>query len=173
MSVSDDPTVPAQGQQENSEFLLRKILNVLEQSTIAKKPLPSDDWNGFWDVYDQEAEEFDKSFVEKYLSDLSNSLRIFQAGLFSAVSATFLGIMLANLSPDPSDTTNALLMMIYHQLNNTAFPGQVPSLPSGNGPPWIIIWTQTLLYASLSTSLLAALGAVLGQQWLRDYRDNT
>lgn len=80
MPVSDDPTVPAQGQQENSEFLLRKILDVLEQSTIAKKPLPSDDWNGFWDVYDQEAEEFDKSFVERYLSDLGNSL-IF-AGLF-------------------------------------------------------------------------------------------
>lgn len=58
----------------SSEFLLRKILNVLEQSTIVKKPLPSDDWNGFWDVYDQEAEEFDKSFVEKYLSDLDNSL---------------------------------------------------------------------------------------------------
>ncbi|KAG2055683.1 hypothetical protein BDR06DRAFT_841329, partial [Suillus hirtellus] len=95
------------------------------------------------------------------------------AGLFSAVSATFLGIMLPNLSPDPSDTTNALLMMIYHQLNNTAFPGQVSSLPSWDGPPWIIIWTQTLLYASLSTSLLAALGAVLGQKWLRDYADNT
>ncbi|KAG1807055.1 hypothetical protein EV424DRAFT_1285716, partial [Suillus variegatus] len=118
----------------------------------------------FWDVYDQEAEEFDKSFVEKYLSDLDNK-RIFQAGLFSAVSATFLGTMLPNLSLDPGDTTNALLMMIYHQLNNTAFPEQVPSLPSWDGPLWIIIWTQTLLYASLSASLLAALGAVLGKQW--------
>lgn len=29
------------------------------------------------------------------------------------------------------------------------------------------------MYASLSTSLLAALGAVLGQKWLRDYADNT
>jgi hypothetical protein len=99
--------------------------------------------------------------------------RIFQAGLFSAVGATFVGAMLPNLSPAPSDTTNALLMMIYHQLNTTAFPGQVLSLPSWDGPLWVTIWTQTLLYASLSASLSAALGAVLGKQWLRDYRDNT
>ncbi|KAG1742564.1 hypothetical protein EDB19DRAFT_1907555 [Suillus lakei] len=172
MPESGDPKVPAQEQPETSEIkLLRKILNVLEQSTIAKKPLPSDDWNGFWDVYDQEAEEFDKAFVEKYASDLDNGL-IF-AGLFSAVSTTFVGTMLPNLSPAPSDTTNALLMMIYHQLNNTTFPGQVLSLPSWDGPIWVTIWTQTLLYASLSASLLAALGAVLGKQWLRDYRDNT
>ncbi|KAG1794323.1 uncharacterized protein HD556DRAFT_424546 [Suillus plorans] len=105
-------TPPAQGQQESSEFLLRQILDVLKQSTIAKKPHPSENWNGFWDVYDQEAEEFDKSFVEKYALDLDNSL-IF-AGLFSA------------------------------RHDN-----------------------------SLSASLLAALGAVLGKQWLRDYRDNT
>ncbi|KAG1781895.1 hypothetical protein EV702DRAFT_492050 [Suillus placidus] len=171
MPELDDPMAPAQGQPESSEILLRQILNVLKQSIIAKKPPPSDDWNGFWDVYDQEAEEFDKSFVEKYASDLDNGL-IF-AGLFSAVSTAFLGSMLPNLYPAPSDTTNALLMMIYYQLNNTAFPGQVLSLPSWDGPHWITIWTQTLLYASLSASLLAALGAVLGKQWLRDYRDNT
>ncbi|KAG1721389.1 uncharacterized protein EDB91DRAFT_1064410, partial [Suillus paluster] len=94
---------------------------------------------------------------------------ILQAGLFSAVSTTFLGIMHPNLSPAPTDTTNALLMMIYSQLNNTTFPGQVFSLPSWDGPVWVTIWTQALLYASLSVSLLAALGAVLGKQWLRDY----
>jgi hypothetical protein len=168
--------------------LLHQILDVLKESTIAKKPLPSDDWNGFWDVYDQEAEEFDKKFVDKYASDLDNGLifvssagpclpllteHICQAGLFSAVSTTFVGTMLPNLSPAPSDTTNALLMMIYHQLNSTTFPGQVLSVPSWEGPLWITIWTQALLYASLSTSLLSALGAVLGKQWLRDYRDNT
>src|SRR5258708_8675085 len=79
--------------------------------------------------------------------------------------------MLPNLSPAPSDTTNALLMMIYHQLNSTAFPGQ--ALQLWDGLNWITIWTQSLLYASLSASLLSALGAVLGKQWLRDYRDNT
>src|SRR5579859_7822322 len=62
-------------------MLLRQILNVLKQSVIAKKPPPSDDWNGLWDVYDQEAEEFDKSFVEKYASDLDNGL-IFVCFLF-------------------------------------------------------------------------------------------
>ncbi|KAG1821521.1 hypothetical protein EV424DRAFT_1286327, partial [Suillus variegatus] len=87
------------------------------------------------------------------------------AGLFSAVNSAFLGAMLPNLSPIPSDTTNALLIMIYHQLNHTTFPGQVPSLPSWDSPLWTTIWTQTLLYASLSASLLAALGAVLGKQW--------
>ncbi|KAG1731679.1 hypothetical protein EDB19DRAFT_1640727, partial [Suillus lakei] len=136
---------------------------MLKESTIAKKTPPSDNWNSFWDVYDQEAEEFDTAFVERYASDLDNGL-IF-AGLFSAVSTTFLGTMLPNLSPAPSDTTNALLMMIYNQLNSTTFLGQALNLPSWDGPNRITIWTQTLLYASLSASLLSALGAVLGKQW--------
>ena len=58
----------------SSEILLRQILDVLKQSTIAKKPPPSDDLDGFWDVYDQEAEEFDKALFEKYASDLDNGL---------------------------------------------------------------------------------------------------
>ncbi|KAG2352842.1 hypothetical protein BDR07DRAFT_1183543, partial [Suillus spraguei] len=32
------------------------------------------------------------------------------------------------------------------------------------------VWFQTLAYASLSFSLLAAFGAVLGKQWLRFYK---
>ncbi|KAG2050452.1 hypothetical protein BDR06DRAFT_891729 [Suillus hirtellus] len=115
----------------------------LPSTTIAKKLLSLDDWNGFWDVYDQEAEEFDKSFIQKYASDLDNSL-IFVSFLAMTVNSAFLGAMLFNLSPVPSDTTNALLMMIYHQLNHTTFPGQVLSLPSWDGPLWITVWTQTL-----------------------------
>ena len=57
-----------------SSEILRRILDVLEHSSIAKKPPPSDDWDGFWDVYNKEAEEFDKALVEKYASDLDNGL---------------------------------------------------------------------------------------------------
>lgn len=88
------------------------------------------------------------------------------SGLFSAVSTTFIVSLQSGLSPDESEMTNALLKLLIHTLNNTAFDGQQPDLPQWNGPGATEIWIQCLMYASLSTSLIAALGAVLGKQWL-------
>lgn len=60
-------------------------------------------------------------------------------------------------------------MMVVRSLNNTAFAGQDLELPQFNGPDTITIWVQSLLYASLGASLFAALGAVLGKEWLSHY----
>ena len=92
-----------------------------------------------------------------------------QAGLFSAVSASFLVSIQANLQPNPTDTTNALLMMLVHANNNSAFSDQALGIPIWNGPSSAVVCSQILGYAALAASLLAALGAVLGKQWLSNF----
>ncbi|KAH7918957.1 hypothetical protein BV22DRAFT_982258, partial [Leucogyrophana mollusca] len=117
----------------------------------------------FWATYKREAEDYDSEFLEKYKDDMDIVL-IF-SGLFSAVSTTFITSMQSSLSPDPTATTNALLMQLVRTANATAFPDQNLDPPAWDGPCPTVIWIQSLIYASLSASLLAALGAVLGKQW--------
>ena len=93
-----------------------------------------------------------------------------QAGLFSAVSSAFIVNMESSLSPNSSDTTNALLKILINKVDNNTFPSQEAALPVWNGPSSTSIWVQTLGYTSLSTSLLAAFGAVLGKQWLGHFK---
>ena len=51
-------------------------------------------------------------------------------------------------------------------MDNTAFGGQVPTVPQWTGPPRTIVQVQAILLASLSISLLSAFLAMLGKQWL-------
>ena len=95
---------------------------------------------------------------------------VIQAGLFSAVSSAFIVNMQSNLSPTPSDTTNALLKILVNKIDNTTFSPQEATLPVWTGPSSTTIWIQTLAYTSLSSSLLAAFGAVLGKQWLGNFK---
>jgi Family of unknown function (DUF6535) len=78
--------------------------------------------------------------------------------------------MTPSLSPQPSDTTNALLKLLINKVANGTFSDQDASLPVWTGPSSAVIWTQSLAYTSLSTSLLAAFGAVLGKQWLGNFK---
>ena len=78
--------------------------------------------------------------------------------------------MQSSLSPSASDTTNALLKILVNKIDNTTFPVQEAVLPVWTGPSSTIIWIQTLAYTSLSSSLLAAFGAVLGKQWLGHFK---
>ena len=95
---------------------------------------------------------------------------VHQAGLFSAVSSAFIVNMQSSLSPNASDMTNALLKILVNKIDNTTFPAQEAALPVWTGPGSTIIWIQTLAYTSLSSSLLAAFGAVLGKQWLGHFK---
>jgi Family of unknown function (DUF6535) len=72
--------------------------------------------------------------------------------------------MQSSLSPSASDTTTSLLKMLINKIDNTTYPAQEVSLPIWSGPS--STWVQTLAYTSLSSSLLAAFGAVLSKQWL-------
>ena len=73
------------------------------------------------------------------------------------------------LSPNPNDTTNALLMILIHTIDNSTFPDSPLGIPQWNGPPYTVVCSLTLGYVSLSFSLLAALGAVVGKQWLSHF----
>ena len=82
------------------------------------------------------------------------------------MTAAFVVVVHAEFQPDPSDETNALLRMIIYNLDNTAFGGEVPTVPLWSGPPSTTVQVQAILLASLSVSLLAAFLAMLGRQWL-------
>ena len=95
---------------------------------------------------------------------------IVQAGLFSAVSSAFIVNMQSSLSPSASDTTIAILKILVNKIDNDTFPAQEATLPVWTGPSTTTIWIQTLVYTSLSSSLLAAFGAMLAKQWLGHFK---
>ncbi|KAJ7935300.1 hypothetical protein B0H13DRAFT_523507 [Mycena leptocephala] len=99
----------------------------------------TDKQTAFWNSYMKLADEHDEEFHRKYSSDLDTAL-IF-AGLFSAVSSAF-------------------IIQIEPQL--------IPVAPESS-PPVIIVAVQSMLYISLFVTLLAALLAVLGKQWIMYY----
>ena len=68
--------------------------------------------------------------------------------------------------------TAAYMRILIHNMNNSLFPDADPSLVTWTGPPPEIVTVQSLLYASLATSLLAAFLAMLGKQWVNRYVRN-
>ena len=75
----------------------------------------------------------------------------------------------SELQQDPNDETAALLRVLIYKIDNTTFGGDVPALPQWSGPPRTVIQVQSILYASLTASLLSAFLAMLGKQWLNRY----
>ena len=68
--------------------------------------------------------------------------------------------------------TAAYMRILIHTMNNTLFPDADPSSTTWTGPPPAIVTVQSLLYASLATSLFAAFLAMLGKQWVNRYLRN-
>ncbi|KAG2357402.1 hypothetical protein BDR07DRAFT_1297828, partial [Suillus spraguei] len=139
--------------------LLRQIIEVLETSSIAEERV-KDQASKFWIAYKKISSEYDDNLLERCNSDMK-TLMLF-AGLFSAVNTAFIIAM----QPNPVDTTNDLLVQFMQHSWNASSIAQplvlsepVPSFSSSK------IWMQALAYASLTFSLLAAFGAVLGKQW--------
>ncbi|KAG1858525.1 hypothetical protein F4604DRAFT_1183773 [Suillus subluteus] len=151
--------------------VLQQVLDVLKDSTIASKT-GKDDRSRFWAAYKRVAKEHDDEFLEQYNGNMDIVL-IF-SGLFSAVSTAFIVAMESNLSPDPDDTTHALLsQLVQIGLGNFTAAGPTPATPASNwSPSTANIRIQLIAYASLSMSLLAAFGAVLGKQWLGYYKSH-
>ncbi|KAJ7244307.1 hypothetical protein C8J57DRAFT_987020, partial [Mycena rebaudengoi] len=110
--------------------------------------------------------EYDREFHKKYGTDLDISL-IF-AGLFSAVSSAFIIQIQPELQQHPNEVTQQLLRILIHNANQSLFSGIDTAEPNSGATTTIII-VQSLLYASLFSTLLAALLAVLGKQWLMHY----
>ncbi|KAH8106844.1 hypothetical protein BXZ70DRAFT_253047 [Cristinia sonorae] len=140
--------------------LVQRILDTLQKSDIIDPRLR------FWSAYRGAAERYDDEFLRKYNNDMDSSMIL--AGLFSAVCASFAQIMAPDLSPDSNVTTQLLLQALLVAVNGTS-PLSTPIPSTWAGPTATAIWVQSLLYASLSCSLFAVLGAVLAKQWLINY----
>jgi hypothetical protein len=98
-----------------------------------------------------------------------------QAGLFSAVTSAFVIDAQSNLRPDYNEETTVLLRLLLQnqiQGNPAATNVRILSIEwTGLDLPTVIV--LSLLYASLTASLLAVFLAVLGKQWLNRYMSRT
>ena len=74
------------------------------------------------------------------------------------------------MQPNLAETTNILMLELIKIVADPNAVNDIGSLSSSTGFSSPTVWMQTLLYASLSLSLLAAFGAVLGKQWLNSYK---
>ncbi|KAG1893526.1 uncharacterized protein F5891DRAFT_911593, partial [Suillus fuscotomentosus] len=124
-----------------------------------------DNRSRFWGIYKRVTAEYDDEFLVRYHSDMSDILLI--SGLLSAASMSFIVTMESNLSPDPSDTTNALLaQLVQIGLGNLTAAGSMHADPASTWSPTVLaVGVQMFAYTSLSMSLLAAFGVILGKQW--------
>ncbi|KAG1724643.1 uncharacterized protein EDB91DRAFT_1022469, partial [Suillus paluster] len=116
----------------------------------------------FWATYKKVSNEYDDDFLERANGDMGIILTF--AGLFSAVNSTFI----VRMQPNPGDTTNALLVqLIQITVSGPNAVNDTSNLSSSMGFSFSssTVWMQTLAYASLAFSVLAAFGAVLGKQW--------
>ncbi|KAG1900282.1 uncharacterized protein F5891DRAFT_907930, partial [Suillus fuscotomentosus] len=114
----------------------------------------------FWATYDEVSTEYDDDFLERANGDMGIILTF--AGLFSAVNSTFI----IGMQPNPAETTNVLLFhLIQMTANGTSIVHDISGLSPYTLYPSSTVWMQTLAYASLSFSVLAAFGAVMGKQW--------
>jgi len=68
--------------------------------------------------------------------------------------------------------TAAYMQILIHAVNSSLFPDANPDSVTWSGPPPEIVTVQSLLYASLATSLFAAFIAMLGKQWVNRYLRN-
>ncbi|KAG2035931.1 hypothetical protein BDR03DRAFT_840980, partial [Suillus americanus] len=113
----------------------------------------------FWATYKTVSDEYDDDMLERCNGNMDIVL-IF-AGLFATVNTAFIIAM----QPNPSDTTNVLLVHLMLNISNGPSATQPMILPLSTGLSSSKLWMQALAYASLAFSLLAAYGAVMGKQW--------
>ncbi|KAG1727874.1 hypothetical protein EDB19DRAFT_1642767 [Suillus lakei] len=135
-----------------------KILNERQGLPIAAERDKDAD-SKFWATCDKVSTQYDDDFLTRANDDMGIILTF--AGLFSAVNSTFI----IGMQPHPGDTTNVLLLhMIQITVNGPNSVPDISNLSSSTGYPSSTIWMQTLAYASLAFSVLAAFGAVVGKQ---------
>ncbi|KAG8918526.1 hypothetical protein FRC01_001811, partial [Tulasnella sp. 417] len=151
--------LPHQSQpQSNREYIFDDPLAPLRLAPLAQI-------SEFWRRYDRLADIHDKKLTTNLNGNL-DVLLIF-AALFSAINTTFISLTMPDLSPNPSDETNNLLRLLVMRVDNNTLT------PSDLAPPFSVksnsITVNCLLYASLSCSLLAAVGAMMAKEWLQSF----
>ncbi|KAH9015802.1 hypothetical protein EDB85DRAFT_1875500, partial [Lactarius pseudohatsudake] len=132
-----------------------------------------DSAGGLWSLYLTEAEKQDKELYESLKGD-ADGILVF-TGLFSATVAAFIIESYKKLSPDSSNTTNALLTQISQQLVDISSGAPLASVAAQNSQPFTptasAVRVNVLWFLSLAISLNCALSATLMQQWARQYQE--
>lgn len=144
-----------------------------DNSAVQRGEAHVDSSDGLWSMYLTEAERQDKQVTESWKGD-TDGILVF-TGLFSATVATFLIESYKKLSPDSSDTTNALLTQISGQLVNISNGTPLTSVAAQSSqefkPTTRAVRVNVVWFLSLILSLNCALSATLMQQWVRRYQE--
>jgi len=82
------------------------------------------------------------------------------------VTSAFIIVVHSEFQPNLNEETNALIRVMIYTMNSTAFGGEAPTVPQRTGTPPPMVQVQAILVASFCVSLLSALLAMLGKQWL-------
>ena len=82
-------------------------------------------------------------------------------GLLAATITAFIVYIQPQLQQDPSDEAAALLRVLIYTMNNSAFGGDVPTVPDWKGAPVILTVAQIILYCSLAATLLCGWYALI------------
>jgi hypothetical protein len=137
---------------------------------------------GYRSIYEhyREEAEYNRELMKKDDQDLNTTL-IFvsflwlsgvciltqaQAGLFSAITSTFIIEVNSKLTPNPNGETTVLFRVLIYKTDNTTLGGGRPTLPPWKGPPRTVAHVQAILFANLAASLLSAFLTMLGKRRL-------
>ncbi|KIO21273.1 hypothetical protein M407DRAFT_80556, partial [Tulasnella calospora MUT 4182] len=135
--------------------------------------LPSEKTGEFWKRYDRQADAHDTKMTDD-LNENLDVLLIF-AALFSAINTAFITLTMPGLSSDPMTENNALLRLLVTRADNILVPANLspPFVPANLSLQFVpssnSVIVNCLLYASLSCSLIAAMGAMMAKEWLQSF----
>ncbi|KAJ3532335.1 hypothetical protein NM688_g7439 [Phlebia brevispora] len=141
-----------------------------------KAELAQNDTTEAWAAVLKAMVEFDERLTKDWKDDLQNML-IF-AGLFSAVATAFVIESYTWIQEDPADTSAQVLIQVSHQLSSLTLINGVltftapPAVPPPFTPQPIYIRINMLWFLSLAMSLVAALLAIVIQQWMLVYQSS-
>lgn len=166
---------------KESQKVWEECKNILQKSTIATRE-GADARDRLWIKYKEEADDFDADLTGRlngamdntviyvstllFIGTLASNTVPRKAALFTAVEATLASMFLAALGPDPNARSQAISEAMYNA--TIGIPSTFPPAVQ-DGPSTTMVVAQCVLYASLSSTLFVALGAVLGKQWLSHY----
>ncbi|KAG6895407.1 hypothetical protein C0992_001416 [Termitomyces sp. T32_za158] len=126
-----------------------------------------------WNVYLDEAHEYDMDMIEGFRNIL-DGLLVF-AALFSAVVTTFVAQTSQALQPDNMQIMVSQLIETNQLLRAAGNKTSINTVPTASlGPESqthtsIDVWVNGLFFTSLALSLSTALLSVLAKQWIQAY----
>ena len=88
------------------------------------------------------------------------------------MTSAFIIDIRSELGPDYEQMNNVLLEMLFNATTGVLPAGSAVSIPRWSGPDPVIVHVQCVFYSTLCATLLAAFLAMLGKQWLTQYKRN-